>query len=124
MHDPRDPRPTPVGQPGEKPPTSSRRKNTSAGILLERASAALGAKSIAEALGIQASDLERFLSGETGMSSAQQRTLALAVLTLSDGHPDLRRRAMSLLGQVRATEEFEAGVTERHLSPPPARGWK
>jgi hypothetical protein len=92
-------------------------------VLLECAISSLGAAALADALGVTSRDIERISSEGRTMTLAQQRVLAMAVLTLSDGHPDLRRRAATHLGQVRAVDEFESRATERHTFPPRVR-WR
>lgn len=100
----------------------ARRKTTSA-ILLHRAVKTLGADVVAPALGLTPADLERLDHSARRMSLEQQRTLGMAVLVLSDGHPDLRRGAIALLAQIRAAVEFASGATERHVGPPPTNRW-
>jgi hypothetical protein len=100
-----------------------RRRRTASGLLLDRAIATLGATELASILNLTPQDVERMAAEGQSMSLRQQRILALAVLTLSENHPGLRRRATSLLGQVRACEAFEAGLTQRHAEPPPRMGW-
>ena len=91
---------------------------TSSGILLTQAITAVGIDRMAEALQVTTSDVERLRSDERPMSLRQQRTLAMAVLTLSADQPNLRRRAAALLGQVQAAEDFEARVAEGCASAP------
>jgi hypothetical protein len=83
----------------------------------------LGAEAVAPALGLTTAELERVDAVEKPMSLDQQRTLAMAILVLSGGHPELRRRAIALLGQVRAAIEFATGATECHAGPPPTNRW-
>jgi hypothetical protein len=104
-------------------PTSARRSKTTSGILLELAIATAGAERLASALQLTKQDVERIAAEGRPMTLPQQRILALAVLTISEHHPDMRRRAKALLGQVRASEEFAAGVTERHAQSPPPAKW-
>jgi hypothetical protein len=100
------------------------RARTSSGALLQKAAEQLGMDEIAKTLGVSSVALAHFLREDRTMTLAQQRTLALAVLLLCDGHDELRRRATALLGQVRAAAEFEAGVTQVHENPPPGIGWR
>ncbi|HEY4307714.1 MAG TPA: hypothetical protein VGM82_24780 [Gemmatimonadaceae bacterium] len=97
-------------------------KSTS-GDLLRRVADRLGIDEIASTLAVQPAVLLQFLDGTRRMTLAQQRTLAVAVLLLCEGHDDLRRRATTLLGQVSAAAEFEGGTTQRHADPPPRLGW-
>jgi hypothetical protein len=99
------------------------RRKTSSALLLHRAVKTLGAETLAPALGLTIAELERLDAAERPMTLEQQRTLALAVLVLSDRHPELRRRAAALVAQVRAAVEFAMGVTERHVGPPPTNRW-
>jgi hypothetical protein len=91
--------------------------------LLKKAAARLGVDEIARTLAIPSDALAKFMNGERQMTLPQQRTLALAVLLLSEGHEDLRRRAKALLSQVRAATDFQTGVTECHPNPPSSVGW-
>ncbi|HEY4305430.1 MAG TPA: hypothetical protein VGM82_13220 [Gemmatimonadaceae bacterium] len=105
-------------------PRSPVRRKTTSGMLLELAAATLGLERLAGTLEIPADALARFLGDSKTMTLAQQRSLALSVLLLCDGRDDLRRKATTLLGQVNAAADFEAGVTPRHASPPPSNlGW-
>jgi hypothetical protein len=99
---------------------AARVRKTASGVLLHRAVATLGIESVAQALALPSDAVERLLVARKPMSLAQQRTLGLAILVLSEGHPELRRRASALLSQTRAAADFEAGVTERHLTMPPS----
>lgn len=99
------------------------RRTTTSAILLHRAVVTLGAEAVAPALGLTATQLERLDTIDKPMSLDQQRTLALALLTLSEGHPELRRGATTLLAQVRAAVEFAMGVTECHRGPRPTNRW-
>ena len=58
------------------------------------------------------------------MTLRQQRALALAAIALSDNLTALRGQASALLAQVRAAEDFETGVTQRHSHGPPTTRWK
>jgi hypothetical protein len=107
---------------GSTDTTRDRRKTTSA-MLLHRAVKTLGVETVAPALGLTAAELERLDAIQKPMSLEQQRTLALAVLVLSEGHPELRRRASALLAQLHAAVEFAMGTTERHVGPPPTNRW-
>lgn len=107
----------------ETQPRPRDRRKTSSAILLHRAVVALGADVVARALGLTTAEVTRLDATEKPMNLEQQRTLALAVLVLSENHPALRRKAMGLLGQVRAAVEFVAGATERHAGPPPTNRW-
>jgi hypothetical protein len=98
-------------------------RKTSSAILLHRAIVTLGVDAVAPALGLPVEELRRLDASDKPMNLEQQRTLALAVLVLSERHPPLRRKAMSLLGQVRAALEFETGMTARHAGPPPTNYW-
>jgi len=91
---------------------------TSSGILLDQAIRAIGSQALAVVLKIDVSVLERIHADSRPMSRPQQRALARAVMTLSEAHPKLRRRATALLGQIDATEAFERGDTRRHVWPP------
>jgi hypothetical protein len=99
-----------------------RRKSTSA-ALLHDAVTTLGADVVAPALGLTAAELGRLASTDKAMNLAQQHTLALAMLVLSEGYPELRRGAIGLLRQVRAAAEFATGTTETHRGPPPTNRW-
>ena len=106
-----------VEQPRHRPRTSS-------GMLLQKAADEVGMEEIAKTLAVSPVALAHFLREDRTMTLAQQRTLALAVLLLCNGHDDLRRRANALLSQVRAAAEFEAKTTQVHENPPPATGWR
>ena len=67
-----------------------RRTRTTSGMLLEQSIKALGSQAIAEALEIDVSALKRIHADAPPMSRSQQRAFALAVPTLSEGHPKLR----------------------------------
>jgi len=100
-------------------------KKTASGTLLERAVSSLGAEVVAASLSLNVQALEGLLASEKPMNLEQQRTLALAIYAASENHPELRRRAMSLLAQVRAAADFEAGVTERHaIAPSHSHRWE
>jgi hypothetical protein len=120
VHESESPTSSPLAQQTE--PARDRRK-TSSGLLLHRAVKTLGVDVVADALGLSPAVLQRLDAVEKPMNLEQQRTLALAVLVLSDRHPELRRRALALLGQVRASVEFAMGTTERHGGPPPTNRW-
>src|SRR5947209_4582784 len=95
-----------------------RDKPSASGVLLERAVAAFGVDALATKLQIEPDRLQTFSGGGFRLTLAQQHALAVAVLTLSEDHPQLRRRASALLGQVRAAENFDAGTTGRHANRP------
>ena len=99
-------------------------QTTAAGRLLIHAIQKLGSQPIANALRISVDDVTRLTASEKPMSLAQQRVLAIAVLAIAEQN-DLRREAARLLDQVRAAQDYHAGVTERHQTPP-ARwsGWR
>lgn len=111
-------------QEGVKSQASRTRARTSSAALLRKAAEQIGMDDIARTLGVTPIALAHFLREDRTMTLAQQRTLALAVLLLCDGHDDLRRRATALLGQVRAAAEFKDGVTQVHENPPPGVGWR
>jgi len=83
----------------------------------------LGADAVAPVLGLTTAELARLEAVERPMSFEQQRILATAILILSDGHPELRRGAISLLAQLDAANEFVRGTTQRHSGPPPKNRW-
>ena len=95
---------------------------TTSGVLLQRAVAILGREAVAQALDLPVAALDPFLGGRK-MTLAQQRLLGLAVLAVSDGHGELRRRALTLLGQVRAVSDFQSDATETHMIAPPTHHW-
>jgi hypothetical protein len=90
---------------------------------LVHATQLVGVDRVATALQITPRHLAHFLDGSRAMRLAQQRALALALLTLSAETPELRREAAALLGHVEAAERFNAGETERHTTPPPSHHW-
>jgi hypothetical protein len=109
-------------EPGTK--DAPRRRTTAAQRLLDQAVQILGASSLAEALQVSDESVRSLAAREEPMTLAQQRVLALAILTVTE-HPDLRRRAATLVAQVRAAEDYNAGVTARHSMPPPSlEGWR
>lgn len=99
-------------------------EKTTAARVLNRVIASVGIERLAESLHVSVANLEPFVSGERTMTLPQQRALGLAVLALSADQADLRRQASSLLAQVGAAEDFEAGVTERHAYAPPRAAWR
>jgi hypothetical protein len=113
----------PSASPGSSGGTHREWRKTTSGILLHRAVTTLGVDVVAPSLGLTAAELERLDASDKPMTLEQQRTVALAVLVLSEEHPDLRRRAAALLAQVRAAVDFAAGVTERHAGSPPTNRW-
>jgi len=99
-----------------------RARQTSAGILLQKAVARLGAAQLAATLGVASEVIERLTLEGRPLDLVQQRTLAVAVLTLSEEHPDLRRRAAALLAQIQAAEDFATGqFVARHFNAPELR---
>jgi len=110
-------------QPESSPPQPRERRKTSSALLLHRAITTLGASVVAQSLNLKPEELERLDASERSMTLEQQRTLALAILVVSEGHPELRRRATGLLGQVSAAAEFAAGASRRHAGPPPTNRW-
>jgi hypothetical protein len=103
---------------------SSPRKTASAN-LLQRAVSTLGPDVVASALGLDLAALEKLRATDKPMNLAAQSTLALAIFAASDSHPELRRKSLALLAQVRAAADFESGVTERHtIAPAHSHRWE
>ena len=101
----------------------SGKRETTAVRVMRQVIRTVGTDRLAEALGLTKADLEPFARGDHDLTLHQQRVLAMAVLSLSSEVPELRRHASTLLAQVRATEDFRSGRTERHASPPPSGFW-
>ena len=91
---------------------------------MQRAVEVLGLDVVARALELPPAALEPFVVGRQIMTLPQQRMLGLAVLAVSDGQGELRRRALALLGQVHAATAFESAATETHSSGPVSHRWR
>jgi len=98
-------------------------EKTTAARLLTLAVATVGIERLSDALQVAVAQLEPFVNGARAMTLIQQRALGLAALTLSVDQTELRRQASALLVQVRAAEDYRAGVTERHTQGPPTTHW-